>query len=97
MDIDGTLALGKQLIDGAAELIEEIHRQHGICCYFTNNSSRGVAEYVDKFQNWGIRVSEEEFVTAGTFAISVLKKQYGDQKIFVFGTEHFCGSAAGWD
>ena len=35
MDIDGTLALGKQLIDGAAELIEEIHRQHGICCYFT--------------------------------------------------------------
>ena len=51
MDIDGTLALGKQLIDGAAELIEEIHRQHGICCYFTNNSSRGVAEYVDKFQN----------------------------------------------
>ena len=89
MDIDGTLALGKQLIDGAAELIEEIHRQHGICCYFTNNSSRGVAEYVDKFQNWGIRVSEEEFVTAGTFAISVLKKQYGDQKIFVFGTRAF--------
>ena len=89
MDIDGTLALGKQLIDGAAELIEEIHRQHGICCYFTNNSSRGVAEYVDKFQNWGIRVSEEEFVTAGTFAISVLKKQYGNQKIFVFGTRAF--------
>ena len=54
MDIDGTLVLGDQLIDGTRELIEEIHRQHGICCYFTNNSSRGVAEYVDKFLKWGI-------------------------------------------
>ena len=33
MDIDGTLVLGDQLIDGTRELIEEIHRQHGICCY----------------------------------------------------------------
>ena len=89
MDIDGTLALGNQLIDGAAELIEEIHRQHAICCYFTNNSSRGVAEYVDKFREWGIETTEEEFVTAGTFAITELKKRYGEQKIFVLGTKAF--------
>ena len=89
MDIDGTLALGKQLIDGAADLIEEIHRQNGICCYFTNNSSRGVAEYVDKFRRWGIETREEEFVTAGTFAISVLKKKYGTRKIYVSGTKAF--------
>lgn len=89
MDIDGTLALGNQLIDGAAELIEEIHRQHAICCYFTNNSSRGVAEYVDKFHEWGIETTEEEFVTAGTFAITELKKRYGEQKIFVLGTKAF--------
>lgn len=89
MDIDGTLALGNQLIDGAAELIEEIHRQNGICCYFTNNSSRGVAEYVDKFLKWGIETKEEEFVTAGTFAISVLKKKLGTRKVFVCGTKAF--------
>ncbi len=89
MDIDGTLALGNQLIDGAAELIEEIHRQHAICCYFTNNSSRGVAEYVDKFREWGIETTEEEFVTAGTFAITEVKKRYGEQKIFVLGTKAF--------
>ena len=89
MDIDGTLALGDQLIDGTRELIEEIHRQHGICCYFTNNSSRGVAEYVDKFLKWGIETKEEEFVTAGTFAISVLKKKLGTRKIFVCGTRAF--------
>ena len=89
MDIDGTLAFGNQLIDGAAELIEEIHRQHAICCYFTNNSSRGVAEYVDKFREWGIETTEEEFVTAGTFSITELKKRYGEQKIFVLGTKAF--------
>ena len=89
MDIDGTLSLGNQLMDGAAELIEEIHMQHGICCYFTNNSSRGIMEYVDKFQKWGIETSEDEFITAGTFAIAVLKKKYGDQKIFVSGTKAF--------
>ena len=89
MDIDGTLVLGDQLIDGTRELIEEIHRQHGICCYFTNNSSRGVAEYVDKFLKWGIETKEEEFVTAGTFSISVLKKELGTRKIFVCGTRAF--------
>ena len=89
MDIDGTLALGNQLIDGTAELIEEIHRQQGVCCYFTNNSSRGVTEYVEKFRKWGIQAGEDEFVTAGTFAISVLKRQYGKQKIFVFGTKAY--------
>lgn len=89
MDIDGTLALGNQLIDGAGELIDEIHRQQGICCYFTNNSSRGVMEYVNKFRSWGIETSGEEFVTAGTYAISALKKKYENQKIFVSGTGKF--------
>ena len=89
MDIDGTLALGNQLIDGAAELIYEIRRQQGICCYFTNNSSRGAEEYVDKFRKWGISISEEEVVTAGTFAVAELKKRYGDRRIFVSGTKAF--------
>ena len=44
MDIDGTLAVGSRLLPGAADLIAEIRRQGGRCCFFTNNSSRGIAE-----------------------------------------------------
>ena len=33
MDIDGTLAVGSRLLPGAADLIAEIRRQGGRCCF----------------------------------------------------------------
>lgn len=89
MDIDGTLAIGENLIPGAAELIEEIRIQGGQCCFFTNNSSRGIREYQEQFRRWGIETSEREFLTAGTFAIHWLKQKFGEQKIYVQGTNAF--------
>lgn len=89
MDIDGTLAVGTQLLPGAADLIAEIRRQGGRCCFFTNNSSRGTAEYQEKFQAWGIETEKEEFLTAGTYAIHELKQKFGSRKIYVQGTRAF--------
>lgn len=89
MDIDGTLAVGSRLLPGAADLIAEIRRQGGRCCFFTNNSSRGIAEYQEKFRVWGIATEKEEFLTAGTYAIHRLKQRFGGQKIYVQGTRAF--------
>lgn len=89
MDIDGTLAVGTRLLPGAADLIAEIRRQGGRCCFFTNNSSRGIAEYQEKFRKWGIETRREEFLTAGTYAINELKQRFGRQKIYVHGTKAF--------
>lgn len=88
-DIDGTLALGKTLIPGAASLIEEIHRQGAHCCYLTNNSSKGIDEYLAQFEQWGIPAKREEFMTAGIYAAKLLKAKFKDEKIFVLGTESF--------
>ena len=89
MDIDGTLAIGGSLIPGAAELIKEIRMQGGQCCFFTNNSSRGIREYQEQFESWGIETEEREFLTAGTFAIYWMKQKFGEQKIYVEGTNAF--------
>ncbi|MCD7762283.1 MAG: HAD-IIA family hydrolase [Lachnospiraceae bacterium] len=89
LDIDGTLALGKTLIPGAASLIEEIHRQGAHCCYLTNNSSKGIDEYLAQFEQWGIPADREEFMTAGIYVAKRLKAEFKDKKIFVLGTESF--------
>ncbi len=89
LDIDGTLALGKTLIPGAASLIEEIHRDGAHCCYLTNNSSKGIDEYLAQFEQWGIPVEREEFMTAGSYAAKLLKAKLKDEKIFVLGTESY--------
>lgn len=89
MDIDGTLAIGENLIPGAADLIEEIRMRGGQCCFFTNNSSRGIREYQEQFRRWGIETAEQEFLTAGTFAIHWLKQKFGEQNIYVQGTNAF--------
>lgn len=89
MDIDGTLALGKQLLPGTADLIREIRERNGICCFLTNNSSRGVKEYVERFAEWGIRTDREEFLTAGIYGARWMKKQFGDKKIFLMGSKAY--------
>ena len=39
-DIDGTLAVGDELLPGARELLAEIERRGGTSLFITNNSTR---------------------------------------------------------
>ena len=64
-DLDGTLILGNQVIDGAIEAINKIREQGKKLVIFTNNSSRTRMQYVEKLAKLGIVVAEGEIVTAG--------------------------------
>ena len=90
IDIDGTVALGEHLIPGAEKFLQSVKRNGGILRYLTNNSSKGVKDYLEQFDRWGIPVKEEEFVTAGTYTIEFLKKRYRSKKILAVASDSYC-------
>ena len=88
-DIDGTLALGNQLIEGAGELIAFLQEKGHRIFYTTNNSTRSRQDYVSYFAQWNIPVREEEFLTAGYMSILYCTQHFKYKKIYFVGTESF--------
>ena len=77
-DLDGTLILGNQVIDGAIEAINKIREQGKKLVIFTNNSSRTRMQYVEKLAKLGIG-----YIT-GKYLLNKNKRA-----IYVLGTEKF--------
>lgn len=89
-DIDGTLAVGDTLYEGSAELLAHIEAIGGKAYFITNNSTKSGADYVEKFRSaFGLKTTEDQFITSGYMTLRFLKSQYRDKKIFVLGTASF--------
>ncbi len=88
-DIDGTIALGKDLINGTLDLLEHIQKIGGKPIFITNNSTKSIKDYISQFKNWNIDTDESNFVTASYATALFLKEKYGDKKLFVIGTNSF--------
>ena len=87
LDMDGTINLGWDLIDGAADFIG-ILREKGIKFYFfTNNSSKSPLDYVDKLTRLGFEgMTRENIMTSGDVMIHYLKTACDDPKVYLAGT-----------
>jgi len=89
-DIDGTLAVGDTLYEGSAELLSYIDKIGGKSCFITNNSTKSGSDYVQKFRSsFGLKTTEEQFITAGFLTLRFLKENWQGKKIFVLGTSSF--------
>lgn len=89
-DIDGTLAVGDQLLPGARELLAEIDRRGGTSLFITNNSTRSRSDYVKRFRTvFGLETEESQFVTASYVTARTLLELYGTQTIYAQGTRSF--------
>ena len=86
LDLDGTIYLGGNLIDGALEFLEKCDSK-GISRFFlSNNSSKSVSEYVVKLKALGIEVNDNEILLSTHDLISWLNKQ-GINETYLVGTE----------
>lgn len=86
VDLDGTVFVGDNVIDGCAEAIKSM-ASSGIQVYFlSNNSSRDKRGYVEKLSGMGIPTSAEQIVLSSDGAIQYLlaSKPSG---VFVLGTD----------
>ena len=85
-DMDGTLYLGNRLFDFTKELLAEIRRTGGKYLFITNNSSKSVADYVQKLEAMGIEATKEDFLTSSQATAYYLKQHHRGKVLYVCGT-----------
>ena len=89
LDLDGTLYLGDRLFEGTMDFLRRVREKGGRYLFTTNNSSRGVEEYVERLRGMGIDAAPEDFFTSTDVLIWHLQKRSGDALIYAVGTESF--------
>lgn len=85
-DIDGTLALGDNLLPGARELISYLRDTGKKIFFTTNNSTKSREDYVQYFAHHHISISAEEILTAGVLTLIFCREHFSNSKIFFMGT-----------
>lgn len=88
-DIDGTVSVGHKWLDGSLDLFSYIDSIGGKSVFITNNSTKSLRDYIEKFASMGVTADESSFFTAATVTLLHLKAHYSGQKIFVVGTRSF--------
>lgn len=86
LDMDGTIYLGKNPIDGAIDFCERIVKSGRKLMYFTNNASRNPEDYVKKLNSLGFPCERDMIVTSGDVTIAYLKKYYPGKPVYLVGT-----------
>ena len=93
LDLDGTIYLGGDLIDGAMDFLARCD-QKGVARYFlSNNSSRSVTQYLKKLEGFGIPATAEEILLSTHDLLAWLNKQ-GVTETWAIGTEGMDGPPA---
>lgn len=87
LDMDGTIYNENEIFDGTLEFLEEIEKQGGQYVFITNNSSKSVADYVEKVQAMGIKAEYENFYTSSQVTAMYLKENYPNQVVYCMGTK----------
>lgn len=88
LDMDGTLYIDDRLLSGAAEFLQGIKDRGGQYIFMTNNSSKGVGDYIDKLRRMGVTAKPEEFLTSADASAELLEDRKRE-KMYVMGTESF--------
>ena len=86
LDMDGTFYLGENRIDGALEFIQRVRETGREFVFFTNNSSKNGAMYVEKLRRMGYAATEKDIMTSGDVTVEYLKTNYPGRKVYLAGT-----------
>lgn len=89
LDIDGTVSLDSDWIDGALEFLDLVRERGGKYVFITNNSTKGIDDYVDKYTNMGLKVDRSNFLTAAYVTACFLKQKHEQDLIYLLGTKSF--------
>ena len=87
LDIDGTVCIGERLISGTKQFLEAVKESGGQFVFITNNSTRGIDDYIRSFQKLGIATDYTNFITASYATVQYLKQHYEGKLIYVMGTK----------
>ena len=86
LDMDGTFYLGEQLLNGALQFIETLHKQGLEYLFLTNNSSKDSQQYVEKITRLGLPIASEKILTSGEATVMHIESQKPNARVYVVGT-----------
>ena len=87
LDMDGTVNLGYDPIDGAKEFLCTLQEQGKNFIFLTNNSSKNAGDYVEKMRSLGFPCETENVFTSGMAAGMFLSQKKADSLVYVCGTQ----------
>ncbi|MBQ3548364.1 MAG: HAD-IIA family hydrolase [Oscillospiraceae bacterium] len=87
--MDGTIYLDDNLFNGVTDFLAAVKARGGRYLFLTNNSSRGVGDYVAKLRRLGIEAEEGDFLTSVDATIDILQREYPTARCYTAGTESF--------
>jgi HAD superfamily hydrolase (TIGR01457 family) len=88
VDLDGTTYLGNSEIPGARDFFDILKQKKIPYLFFSNNPSKDVSEYVTKLKRFGIKATEDQFVTSRHVTIDYLRSKLA-KKLYVLGNSSF--------
>src|SRR5699024_11738767 len=86
LDMDGTIYNENEIFEGTLDFLSEIRKRGGEYIFITNNSSRSVADYVEKVRAMGIQADYENFYTSSQATAMYIKENYPGQRVYCMGT-----------
>lgn len=85
IDLDGTMYLGKEPIEAAADFIDTLFAKRIPYLFVTNNSTKTQEDVADKLNHMGIKASPEQVVTTSLATANYIKHKTDQARIFVIG------------
>ena len=89
LDMDGTIYLDNNLFDGTIDFLNEVKSQNKRYLFLTNNSSKGITDYVEKLNSIGIPAVSLDFLTSTDVTAIYINKHYHGKKFYCSGTKSF--------
>ncbi len=97
LDMDGTVNLGYDPIDGAKEFLCTLKEQGKKFIFLTNNSSKSASDYVEKMRSLGFPCEKENVFTSGMAAGMFLEENKKGSKVYVCGTRSLKNELLNYD
>ncbi|MGB7587712.1 MAG: HAD-IIA family hydrolase, partial [Solirubrobacterales bacterium] len=90
IDLDGVVWVGRELLPGAAETLQQLIDRGKEVVFVTNNSVRRPDAYAERLREAGIPVANERVLTAGAATARLAAERIGaDGTAFVIGAPGF--------
>lgn len=85
IDLDGTMYLGTDEIDGAAQFIDYLNNHQIPHLYVTNNSTKTPEEVTQKLKEMNIDAKPEEVVTSALATANYISDEKSDATVYMLG------------
>lgn len=89
LDIDGTISFDATPIQGTMQFLNEVRKRNGKYVFITNNSTKSIKDYVEKFKGMGIEADETNFLTSSYVTGVYLQERYKGELLYIVGTTSF--------